>query len=200
MVIGHHIILTGYGHWLPNDPRGSMSHDVFSKRLADLADAHFGRKNPQPTREQLRAFHRQAAERLAYQVLWFESPERQAIANAFEQVIRAEQLTCYACAVLTDHAHLLIRRHCLQAEQMFRPLKDAARDALHLANMALPDHPIFSADSCHLYKSTPESMHKCVNYIKSNSPKHNLPAPTYNFVTPYDNWPATQTNLTRKSK
>jgi len=25
-------------------------------------------------------------------------------------------------------------------------------------------------------------------------------APNYNFVTPYDNWPATQTNLTRKSK
>ena len=177
-----------------------MSHDVFSKRLADLADAHFGRKNPQLTREQLRAFHREAAERLAYQVLWFESPERQAIANAFEQVIRAEQLTCYACAVLTDHAHLLIRRHRLQAEQMSRPLKDAARDALHLASMAPPDHPIFSADSCHLYKSTPESMHKCVNYIKSNSPKHNLPPPTNNIVTPYDNRPPTQTNHTRKGK
>ncbi|OQB82433.1 MAG: hypothetical protein BWX88_03985 [Planctomycetes bacterium ADurb.Bin126] len=25
MVIGHHLMFTGYGHWLPNDPRGSLS-------------------------------------------------------------------------------------------------------------------------------------------------------------------------------
>ena len=198
MVIGYHIILTGYGHWLPNDPRGSMSRDVFSKRPAELADAHFGRKNPQPTREQLRAFHREAAERLAYQVLWFESAERQAAANAFGRVIRAERLTCYACAVLTDHAHLLIRKHHLRAEQMSRPLKDAVRDALHRARLAPADHPVFSADSCHLYKSDPESMWKCIRYIKSNFAKHNLPDPHYDFITPYDNWPFHKNNRARK--
>ena len=93
MVIGYHIILTGYGHWLPNDPRGSMSRDVFSKKLAELAKVHFGRKDPQPTQEQLRAFHREAAKRLAYDVLWFNSAERQAVADAFGQVIRTGGLT-----------------------------------------------------------------------------------------------------------
>ena len=42
MVIAHHIILTGYGHWLPNDPRGSMSREVHSARIAELGPDHDG--------------------------------------------------------------------------------------------------------------------------------------------------------------
>jgi hypothetical protein len=29
MVIGYHIILGAYGFWLPNDPRGSWSNEVW---------------------------------------------------------------------------------------------------------------------------------------------------------------------------
>lgn len=27
-IIAHHLILHGYGHWFPNDPRGSGSDEV----------------------------------------------------------------------------------------------------------------------------------------------------------------------------
>ncbi|MCE5325581.1 MAG: hypothetical protein ABFD92_17650 [Planctomycetaceae bacterium] len=36
MIIAHHIILTGYGHWLPNDPRGSLSRSVYKDSIESM--------------------------------------------------------------------------------------------------------------------------------------------------------------------
>ena len=57
MIIASHIILTGYGHWLPNDPRGSLSRELREVKFEAMGDVHTGRRKFQPTREQLRAFH-----------------------------------------------------------------------------------------------------------------------------------------------
>ncbi len=39
MILGHHIIFTAYGFWLPNDPRGSWSDFVASWELYRFGDA-----------------------------------------------------------------------------------------------------------------------------------------------------------------
>jgi hypothetical protein len=57
MVIAHHIILTGYGHWLPSDPRGSRSLEFHRPDLGDFGPIHLGRKREQPSKEELQAFH-----------------------------------------------------------------------------------------------------------------------------------------------
>ncbi|MDY7010290.1 MAG: hypothetical protein SVV80_05990 [Planctomycetota bacterium] len=189
MVIAHHLILTGYGHWLPNDPRGSMSLKTYAPELSQLAEAHFGRRKTQPPREELRRFYRRARKYLAYDVLWFNSAERQAIAEAIGEVIRRERLTCYACAVLTNHAHLLIRKHKLKGEEMSRMFKDAAREKLQREKLAPVEHPVFSADICDFYKSDSRAVVVCAGYIQQNFRKHNIPEVTYKFTTTYDGWP-----------
>ena len=50
MVAGFHLIFTAYGWWLPNDPRGSNSHEIRVEQIADLGELHFGRKLIQPPR------------------------------------------------------------------------------------------------------------------------------------------------------
>ena len=45
IIIGHHLILHGYRHWLPNDPRGSGSIEIRDEKLSDLGPVHTGRKN-----------------------------------------------------------------------------------------------------------------------------------------------------------
>lgn len=40
MVLAHHLILTGYGHWLPNDPRGSFSETIAAGKLIPAGDIH----------------------------------------------------------------------------------------------------------------------------------------------------------------
>lgn len=56
MVVGYHLIWTLYGWWLPNDPRGSSSHEIRVERIADLGELHHGRKPVQPLPEVLREF------------------------------------------------------------------------------------------------------------------------------------------------
>ncbi len=189
MVIAHHLILTGYGHWLPNDPRGSMSSKVHTPELAELADIHFGRKSQQPSRDQLREFYKQARGVLAHDVLWFNNAERQAIGQAIGDVVRRERLTCYACAVLSNHVHLLIRKHRLKGQDVHRMMRDAGRDKLHALTLAPAEHPVFSADALDVFKSSPGEVHTCVRYINGNFAKHRQTHIRHGFVVPYDNWP-----------
>jgi len=189
MVIAHHLILTGYGHWLSNDPRGSMSMRTYCPELAEFAKNHFGRRKVRPSRQELRAFYREAQKRLSYPVLWWDGTERRALVEALGNAVRKENLTCYACAVLRNHAHLLIRKHRLKGEQMLGPLKEAGREALCARSMAPADHPVFSADRCCIFKSTPEAVRACVEYIERNCVKHNLTPASCDFVTEYDNFP-----------
>ena len=189
MVIAHHLVLTGYGHWLSNDPRGSRSLKTWCPDLAGLAEKHFGRKKVQPSVEELRAFYRRAQKRLAMPTLWWDGAERHELVRAFGEVIERERLTCYACAVLRNHAHLLVRKHRLKAEEMIGILKDTGRRRLREKRMAGVDHPVFSADSCHVFKSTPQLVRNCVQYINDNYRKHNIPCVACDFVVPYDDWP-----------
>jgi len=61
MVAGFHLIWTAYGWWLPNDPRGSSSHEIRVERIADLGELHHGRKPVQPPGQEIREFYEQAS-------------------------------------------------------------------------------------------------------------------------------------------
>jgi len=75
-----HLVITGYGHWLPNDPRGSGSIKIRALKLKEHGPIHFGRKKLQPSRVELREFHRHAEAELKHPVLWFDEKMRDAIA------------------------------------------------------------------------------------------------------------------------
>ena len=168
---------------------GVCRRGVGIPEVADLGEHHYGRRADQPSREELREFHWKAAETLAHPVVWWDSAERQALAEAFGGAIEREGLTCYACAVLRNHAHLLIRKHRLNADQMVGVFKAAGRACFRDRELAPEDHPVFSADSCHVFKSDVRSVRVCVDYIDRNYAKHHLAQIPCPFITPYDNWP-----------
>ena len=72
VTIAVHLIFSGYGTWLPNDPRGSGSDEVRKPDLDDPGPIHFGRKSEQPSRDELRAFHREASDHLDFPTLWLD--------------------------------------------------------------------------------------------------------------------------------
>ena len=189
MLIAQYLVLTGYGHWLPNDPRGSMSHEFRSEEIPTLGDIHHGRAVNRPPSEKLRGFYREAKPLLLHKTLWSTDAERQVIGDAIGEVVRRERLTCYAVAVLRDHVHLLIRKHRLRGEEMIRRFKIHTRDLLLAAGLTPLAHPVWSEDSCHLYKNTPDEVRICIAYIWDNYAKHRLSPVPVDFVTPYNNWP-----------
>src|SRR5207247_2100386 len=88
VILAAHLILTGYGHWLSNDPRGSGSTETRKDWLKELGEIHHGRKLVQPSRKGLSEFYQEAEPRLDHPVIWFSERVRRVIAEAVGRVAR----------------------------------------------------------------------------------------------------------------
>ncbi len=185
MVLAYHLILTGYGHWLPNDPRGSMSTNVAAGKLTSLGNMHFGRKRTQPPRSVLKDFYRRAEHQLEHSILWFDSAKRQVISDAFSKVMESHRYTCFACAILANHTHLISRKHRDHAEDMIFTLReDSAKWLRRLADVP-NDHPVWSSDQFKKYLSTPRDIDRTIRYVENNPARSNLPQQRFDFVKPF---------------
>jgi len=189
IIIAHHLIFTGYGHWLPNDPRGSGSKTTREPKLADLGDLHFGRKRVQPTRHELREFMNEAQRRLTYSPIWFDQAKRQAVADGFAQAAADNRYTVWACAILRNHAHLCVRRHRDDGGTIWREVAERSAQSIRAAGDVDEKHPIWSFRPYKRFLDTPEAVWRVVRYIQENPRKENLLAQSWKFVTPYDGWP-----------
>ena len=185
MVIAHHLILTGYGHWLPNDPRGSTSREVVAGKLWGLGELHQGRKFPQPSRQVVKSFHRDAQHQLEHPVLWFDAAKRQVIADAFAQTMQDCRYTCFACAILSNHAHVIIRKHRDRAETMIDHLR--TESSARLCRLAdFPDnHPVWNTGHYKKFLFTPEDITRTVAYIRDNPMRERIPEQNFPFVKVY---------------
>ena len=132
-IIAYHLIWTAYGWWLPNDPRGSMSRTVESDILTELGELHYGRKQVQPSSAEIHEFYSKATSSLKHPLLELGPRDRDAVACAFAEAISENRYTCYACAIMPDHAHLMIRKHRHKAEEMIDRLQASSR--LRLRNV-----------------------------------------------------------------
>ncbi len=188
MVIGYHLITTAYGWWLPNDPRGSTSHYIASDIIAELGELHFGRKKVQPAGREIRDFYHHAAEVLKHPLLTFEPEAQHAIAEGFAECIREHRYTCYACAILPDHAHLLIRKHKHLAEQMIQNLQRSSAARLRSLGLRPPEHPVWGLGGWKVYLDAPDDIWRTIRYVERNLVKHHLPAQHHPFVMSYDGW------------
>ena len=188
-VIGHHLILHGYGQWLANDPRGSGSDSIREDKFADLGPVHPGRKRVQPTRAALRRFYLRATPRLEFEPIWFDAAKRQALADAFGRVVAARRYTVWACAVLSNHAHLCVRRHRDDALTMWDGLATESRHALRDFPDVDDHHPVWSNRPYKVFLYDPDDVRRVVAYIARNPAGESLPPQKWSFVTPYNGWP-----------
>lgn len=190
IVIAHHLIWTAYGWWLPNDPRGSGSKTIACDVIAALGELHLGRKKVQPAGATVREFYEHAAEVLKYPLLTFDAAARHAIAEAFESAIRELKYTCYACAVMPDHVHILIRKHRHLAEEMMENLKVLSRERLVEMGFHAPDHPVWTGGGgWKVFLDHPDEVERTIRYIQNNPREIRLPPQSWSFITPYNRWP-----------
>ncbi len=198
IVIAHHLILHGYAHWPPNDPRGSGSREVRKPELHELDPPHFGRKQIQPSREELKAFKRAAEQRLEFPVLWFDDATRQALGQAIANIVAQRQYTVWACAVLQNHIHLCVRRHRDTGREMWNAFADGTRRSLGTSGLTPADHPVWSSRPYTVFLYTSEDVRRVVQYIEQNPQKEHLSPQQWPFVVSYDGWP--RAGQTRRAK
>src|ERR1700741_4190818 len=103
MVRWYHLIISAYGFWLPNDPRGSWSGFVGSWELF-----RFGEATKISTRKSVARVEHDRSKRLAakevlkYPPVKFNGIQANGIANAFAQSAYRYKMRLYACAILPE--------------------------------------------------------------------------------------------------
>jgi REP element-mobilizing transposase RayT len=188
-VIAYHLIWTNYGTWLGNDPRGSGSRTVYTPVLAELGAVHFGRKKLQPARSKVREFYEEAERQLKFDVIRFNDFQRIAIGDSFTEVVRKYQYTCYACAIMPDHIHLVTRKHRDSAEDMIEHFQSESCMYLHSLKAVPMSHPVWTNGGWKVFLDAPDEVWPRIRYVEGNPMKEGLPKQTWPFVVPYDNWP-----------
>ena len=190
-IIGHHLIWTLYGHWLANDLRGSGSDKLRSQKFADLGPIYHGRRpeKAQPSRQELRDFHKNAETRLNFSKFWLDAAKRQAVGENIGQVVTAQGYTVWACAVLSNHAHLVIRRHRDDALRMWNAFADVIRLRLREFPNIGARHPVFSDRPYKVFLRNPAEVRTRIAYVERNPEKEGLPRQQLPFIVAYNSWP-----------
>jgi REP element-mobilizing transposase RayT len=188
MVADYHLIWTAYGWWLPNDPRGSSSHEIRVERIANLGELHHGRKATQPSSVEIRRFYQEARHALQHDLLTFTEEEIGLLADSFAAVIKERGYICYACSLMPDQVHVLIRKHRDKAEEMIAYLQNKSRQTLLEARRRPETHPVWGGPGWKVYLNTSEDMERIVEYIRMNPIKAGRPAQQWAFVKEYDGW------------
>jgi REP element-mobilizing transposase RayT len=182
VILASHLIFTGYAHWLPNDPRGSGSQEVRKDNLKPLGDIQPGRQYPQPPRDEVKQFYREAKPRIQHERIWFKEAHRQVIAQAFGEVTAERGYTVWACAILSNHAHMVVRTHRDRAEMIWSKFAERAVEALHRQNLVPHDHPIWSHRPYKVFLRSNNDVIGRINYVDENPIKEGLPPQAWPFV------------------
>ncbi len=202
MVAAYHLIWTAYGYWLPNDPRGGTSSELRCVELAPLGEIHSGRKKVQPSSREISEFYGAAEGLLKHELQTFYDAQCPLMADCFDKVIRENSLTYYACAIMPDHVHILIRKHRLQAEEMIKRLQDASRSVILESPQFAhgPEHPVWGVPGWKVFLNTQDDIRRMIRYVEQNPVKIGKPMQRWPFVKEYDGWLPGQVRYAKPAK
>jgi len=178
MIIAYHAIFTTYGTWLPNDPRGSYSKEIYNEQLRLLGGIKYGRQNPQPAKEQLMKFWTKAAPRISRPPFYFDNKSRSIVAGAFGNVVQRLGIKVPACTIMNDHVHILVQRSKYRIEYIVNQLKGAATNALKLK------HTPWTRGCWKVFITDSDALQSAVQYIQANPACAGRPPQSWDFVSP----------------
>jgi REP element-mobilizing transposase RayT len=195
-VRAYHVIVTAYGFWLPNDPRGSWSDFV---RVWELTC--FGRATKTSARRSVantphnRELRMEAKQALARQAVCFTGRQTLVIAEGFGKWATKSGAKVMACSILPEHVHFVIGRHRYRIEQVANLLKGEATKSLSHVGL----HPFQSdpyrdgtlpspwARKCwKVFLTSDEDIGRAIAYVEQNPIKEGKRRQVWPFVTPFE--------------
>lgn len=190
MVIAYHLILSAYGFWLPNDERGSWSDFVRSYELYAFGPATKANTTRSVAHRSFDHARRDAMRRsLAFEPVRFTGEQALQIAAGFGEL----GYPVHACAIMPDHAHLVVGRHRITIEKMCDQLKARATSRLKRAGLhPFADRPYsggrlptpWARKGWWVFIDDTEHLRAAITYVENNPPKSGLKRQRWSFVTP----------------
>ena len=181
MVLATHVIMSMYGFWPPNDPRGSGSEYVGSRELFLVG----GKATKVETRHSLAAKPHDRKKReeilaaLKYPPVVLNGEQARAVAQSFAPC----EHPIYACVVMPDHVHLVLGRSTLPAEKIVERLKAAAEERLRNENMFPNCETIWARGCWQVFLNTPDDVHRTIRYVNENPVRTGFKPQRWSFVT-----------------
>src|SRR5262249_9206814 len=136
-----------------------------------------------------------AKQALKYPQVTFTGIQARAVGRGFAEYIRRSGLVVWACAILSDHVHLVTSRFRLDVEQVVMQLK--AEASLRLVEENL--HPFgelrekngrppkcFARGEWSVFLETPEDIQRSIAYVEYNPLKEGKKPQKWGFVTAFD--------------
>jgi REP element-mobilizing transposase RayT len=197
MPIAYHAIFGAYGFWLPNDPRGSLSKFVSSRELF-----RFGKATPVDwvTSSTSRKAHNvelrvKAKEALKYPPVVFNGIQARAVGRGFRVACEKSGYEIWACAILPEHVHVVVRRHAQQIERIVGHLKGRATQQLlkeglhplaHCGNAPSEPPPSVWCEKCwKVALDDDQDVRHAIAYVQRNPVKEGKKAQLWSFVKRY---------------
>ena len=190
----YHLIITTYGFWLPNDPRGSWSTFVRSFELFRFGEATTTDQRRSLARDQHIVTTRcRAKAALARPPVLLTGRQALAVAERFSQYVAKSGCRIHACSILPNHAHFVVQRHRYPIEQVANLLKGnatrcLAADGLHpFAGDRYNDGrlPSLWARKCwRCFLTGDDQIERAVRYVQDNPVRDGKRRQSWSFVVP----------------
>lgn len=194
-VIAFHVIMTYYGFWLPNDPRGSGSKNVWSKPLQAFGPATYvnSRQSVAKRLHDLQ-IRRLAKAHLKHPPVVFDGEQARCVAHGFRNHLAKRSIDCFACSVMPEHVHLVLARWEQPIEDVMIDLKGAATHELlesgrhpfqgcHDRGVKLPK--LWARGGRKIFLFDAHGMRRCIDYVERNPLFDGLPKQRWSFVKPF---------------
>ena len=103
-------------------------------------------------------------------------------------MIQDQSYTCYACAIMPDHVHIIIRKHKHPGEAMIDNLQIRSKE-LHLVEQRRDvGHPVWGGPGWKVFLYSVDDIRRVIRYVEENPIKIGLPLQRWDFVKQYDGW------------
>jgi REP element-mobilizing transposase RayT len=197
MVIGYHVVMSMYGFWLPNDPRGSGSVYVASRDLYRYGPArHVKTRRSVAATPHDRQLRLAAKSALKHPSVELDGYQARAIARGFAKSIEEDQITCWACAILPHHLHLVLGRHSRSVEWIVMRLKRAGTRQLieekrhpfqevRTEKQTVPPS-VWSRGHRQVFLNSSADVYRDIRYVEQNPIREGKRRQLWPFVTPYE--------------
>ena len=193
MVRWYHAILSAYGFWLPNDPRGSWSDFVHAWelfRFAGPATTVTGKRSYARDAHDVQK-RRAAKAYLKYPPARFDGSCHRSIGGGFARACDEFRFVVFACAIGHDHAHVVLARDPGRSvEQVVAVLKARATQQMNLDGT----HPIpLRADGSRptpwakgcwsVFVNDEAQLDNAIAYVERHPMKEGLARQNWHFIT-----------------
>jgi hypothetical protein len=196
MVRCYLLLITAYGFWLPNHPRGSWSDFVGSWELRKFGQATKTNEKRSLAHDPHDVSLRYAAKRaLKYPPVRFDEIQRRLIGEGFGQAIAEGKYRVHALCIGHDHAHAVVGRHQRTIERIATHMKSKATMALSragshsLAAYRMNDGSIpipWSEGIWSVFIDDLEQLRAAIAYVQRHPMKEGLEAQEFPFIVAPD--------------